>query len=134
MRQVVFYNLGETWDTAYVEGCGAIVIRLPEDGLMVENGSCTREAQCLAKRWCHRAASGITPCKPEDDWPPASVAAADAVKRAAYRIHVAGGCDAADSYGEGYDDAITLALDIIMEETGLGISEILEYGERHNSG
>lgn len=37
----------------------------------------------------------------------------DVVRRAAYRIHEAGGCDAADSYSKGHDDAITLALDII---------------------
>ncbi|HBA46556.1 MAG TPA: hypothetical protein DCZ91_01895 [Lachnospiraceae bacterium] len=72
----------------------------------------------------------IEPGMPEDDEMSAGkTVPADGVRKAAYRIHKAGGCDAADSYSKGYDDAITLALDIIMEETGFGISEILDYGE-----
>lgn len=53
----------------------------------------------------------------------------DIMKRAAYRIHMAGGCDASDEYGMGYDDAITVALDILLEETGFGMDDILDYGE-----
>ena len=41
----------------------------------------------------------------------------------------AGGCDATDDYGQGYDDAITLALNILLEETGYTIEEILDYEE-----
>ena len=51
------------------------------------------------------------------------------VRMAAKRIYEAGGCDAMDEYSHGYDDAITLALDILLEETGYGIEEILDYGE-----
>ena len=54
---------------------------------------------------------------------------ADSVKKAAKRIHEAGGCDATDEYGRGYDDAVTLALDIPLEETGYVIEDIFDYGE-----
>lgn len=51
------------------------------------------------------------------------------VKRAAKRMHYAGGCDAEDDYSKGYDDAITIAIDILLEETGYCIEEILDYEE-----
>ena len=51
------------------------------------------------------------------------------VKRAAKRIHTAGGCDAEDEYCRGYDDAITLALDILLEETVYVIEDVIDYGE-----
>ena len=51
------------------------------------------------------------------------------IKRIGKRIYDAGGCDAADAYGQGYDDAITLALNILLEETGYTIEEILDYEE-----
>ena len=51
------------------------------------------------------------------------------VKMAAKRIHIAGGCDAEDEYSKGYDDAITLALDILLEETGYVIEDVIDYGE-----
>ena len=54
---------------------------------------------------------------------------ADSVKKAAKRIHEAGGCDATDEYGRGYDDAVTLALDILLEETGYVIEDIIDHGE-----
>ena len=41
------------------------------------------------------------------------------VWKAARRIHEAGG----------YDDAVTLALSILLEETGYVIEDILDYGE-----
>ena len=50
------------------------------------------------------------------------------VKMAAKRIHIAGGCDAKNEYSKGYD-AITLALDILLEETGYVIEDIIDYGE-----
>lgn len=50
-------------------------------------------------------------------------------KRIGKRLHDAGGCDARDDYSRGYDDAITLALNILLEETGYTIEEILDYGE-----
>lgn len=37
------------------------------------------------------------------------------VWKAARRIHEAGGCDARDEYSKGYDDAVTLALSILLE-------------------
>lgn len=54
----------------------------------------------------------------------------DAVKGAAYKIHMVGGCDAVDDYSRGYDDAVAVALDILLEETGFGMEDILDYGER----
>lgn len=51
------------------------------------------------------------------------------IKRIGKRICDAGGCDATDDYGQGYDDAITLALNILLEETGYTIEEILDYEE-----
>lgn len=54
---------------------------------------------------------------------------ADSVKKAAKRIHEVGGCDATDDYGRGYDDAVTLALDILLEETGYVIEDIIDHGE-----
>ena len=54
---------------------------------------------------------------------------ADLVKKVAKRIHEAGGCDATDEYGRGYDDAVTLALDILLEETGYVIEDIIDHGE-----
>ena len=50
-------------------------------------------------------------------------------KRIGKRLHDAGGYNARDGYSRGYDDAITLALDILLEETGYTIEEILDYGE-----
>lgn len=54
----------------------------------------------------------------------------DAVKRVAYKIHMAGGCDAADDYSRGYDDAVAMALNILLEEISFGMEDILNYGER----
>ncbi len=56
------------------------------------------------------------------------------VKKAAKKIHEAGGCDATDEYGRGYDDAVTLALDILLEETGYVIEDIPDYGEDKEAG
>ena len=41
------------------------------------------------------------------------------------RLHEAGGCDAEDDYSRGYDDAITLALNILLEETGYDIEDVI---------
>ncbi|MDE5699574.1 MAG: hypothetical protein K2I96_19560 [Lachnospiraceae bacterium] len=56
------------------------------------------------------------------------------VKKAAKKIHEAGGCDATDEYSRGYDDAVTLALDILLEETGYVTEDILDYGEDKEAG
>ncbi len=48
------------------------------------------------------------------------------IKRIGRRIHEAGGCDAEDDYGRGYDDAITRALNILLEETGYNIEDIID--------
>lgn len=53
----------------------------------------------------------------------------NAVRKAARRIHEAGGCDAKDEYSRGYDDAVMLALNILLEETGYVVEDILDYGE-----
>lgn len=47
------------------------------------------------------------------------------IKRIGRKIHEAGGCDAEDDYSRGYDDAITLALDILLKETGYGIEDLI---------
>ena len=49
------------------------------------------------------------------------------IKRAAKKIHNAGGCDAKDEYSKGYDAAITVALNILLDETGYAIEEILDF-------
>ena len=54
---------------------------------------------------------------------------ADLVKKVAKRIHEAGGCDATDEYGRGYDDAVTLVLDILPEGTGYVIEDNIDYNE-----
>ena len=51
------------------------------------------------------------------------------VMRAANKIHNAGGCDATDEYSRGYDEAISLALFILTEETGFVIEDIVDYEE-----
>ena len=51
------------------------------------------------------------------------------IRRVAKRIHDAGGCDAEDEYGRGYDDGITAALNILLEETGYVIEDILDHEE-----
>lgn len=47
------------------------------------------------------------------------------IKRIGRKLHEAGGCDAEDDYSRGYDDAITLALNILLEETGYDIEDII---------
>ena len=51
------------------------------------------------------------------------------VKRATKRINDAGGCDVKDEYSKGYDDAITLVLNIFLEETGYVLEDALDDGE-----
>lgn len=48
------------------------------------------------------------------------------VKSAIRKIHNAGGCDANDEYSKGYDDAITVALNILLEETGYVLEDALD--------
>lgn len=105
---------------------------LSECTLTVGDKCCTREARCLAgheRRRQEATCDFVSGMPKEDGLSIGKTVPVDVVKKAAYRIHEAGGCGATDSYSEGYDDAITLALDIITEETGFRISEILEYGE-----
>ena len=47
------------------------------------------------------------------------------IKRIGRKLHEIGGCDAEDDYSRGYDDAITLALNILLEETGYDIEDII---------
>ncbi|MDE6053372.1 MAG: hypothetical protein K2G55_06375 [Lachnospiraceae bacterium] len=56
------------------------------------------------------------------------------IKMAAKRIYEAGGCDAMDEYSMGYDDAVTLALDILLEETGYVIKDILDCEKDKEAG
>lgn len=53
----------------------------------------------------------------------------DVVKEAAYKIHMAGGCEAVDDYSRGYDDAIAVAPNILLEESGFEMEDVLDYGE-----
>lgn len=47
------------------------------------------------------------------------------IKRIGRKLHEAGGCDAEDDYSRGYDDAITLALNILLEETGYDMEDVI---------
>ena len=47
------------------------------------------------------------------------------IKKIGRKLHEAGGCDAEDDYSRGYDDAITLALNILLEETGYDIEDVI---------
>ncbi|MCX4340019.1 MAG: hypothetical protein OSJ72_10280 [Lachnospiraceae bacterium] len=47
-------------------------------------------------------------------------------KRILLRLHEAGGCDAQDDYSKGWDEAITEAIKIVEEETGIRIEEVLD--------
>ena len=38
----------------------------------------------------------------------------NSIRKAAEKIHEAGGCDGTDEYSRGYDDAVTLALNILL--------------------
>ena len=55
----------------------------------------------------------------------------DIIKEAAKKIHEAGGCDARDDYGKGWDAAITEALNILLSAAGYTIEEVLDYGEEY---
>lgn len=48
------------------------------------------------------------------------------IKRIGRKLHEAGGCDAEDDYSRGYDDAITLALNILLEETGYHMEDVID--------
>ena len=48
------------------------------------------------------------------------------VKRAIRKIYNAGGCGAGDEYSRGYDDAVTVVLDILLEETGYVLEDALD--------
>ena len=47
-------------------------------------------------------------------------------KRILLRLHEVGGCDAQDDYSKGWDEAITEAIKIVEEETGIRIEEVLD--------
>ena len=83
------------------------------------------------------ARQNFAPDEPEqetDDAMTERAISADAVKMVAYKIHKAGGCDAKDEYSKGYDEAISLALDILLKETGLDFDEVMDYVENHAEG
>lgn len=56
------------------------------------------------------------------------------IKKAAWRIHEAGGCDATDEYSNGYDDAIAAAVNIILDEFGMTFEEIEDYLDSQEQG
>ncbi len=94
---------------------------------------CTRQvkewlAKCNERK--RKPVFNFAPDTPEVDAVPVKEAVpADVVKMAAYKIHKAGGCDAKDDYNKGYDEAISLALDILLKETGLDFDEVMDYAE-----
>lgn len=49
-----------------------------------------------------------------------------ATRRILLRLHGAGGCDAQDDYSKGWDAAITEAIGIVENETGINIEEVLD--------
>lgn len=51
------------------------------------------------------------------------------IMKAAKRIHDVGGSGAEDEYSEGYDAGISVALDILLEEAGCTIDDVLDYDE-----
>lgn len=51
------------------------------------------------------------------------------IRKVAKKIHEIGGCGAMDEYSEGYDDAISAVLDILLRETGYTIEDVLDYDE-----
>lgn len=55
--------------------------------------------------------------------------AGNVIREAAKKIHEAGGCDAQDDYGKGWDAAITEVLGILLSAVGYTIEEVLDYGE-----
>lgn len=65
---------------------------------------------------------------------PDGVVPVDRIKKAIYRIHEAGGCDATDKYGQGYDDAIVVAVNILLDEFGLMFKEIEDYHDSQEQG
>ena len=42
------------------------------------------------------------------------------------KLHNIGGCDAKDDYDKGWDRAITSAIEIVEEETGVKLDSLLE--------
>lgn len=65
---------------------------------------------------------------------PDGVVPVDRIKKAIYRIHEAGGCDATDKYGQGYDDATAVAVNILLDEFGLTFEEIEDYHDSQEQG
>lgn len=52
--------------------------------------------------------------------------AAEEAKSILLRLHNAGGCDAKDERSKGWDEAITEAIRIVEEETGMRTEEVLD--------
>ena len=65
---------------------------------------------------------------------PEGVVPVNRIKKAIYRIHEAGGCDATDKYGQGCDDAIAVAVNILLDEFGLMFEEIEDYHDSQEQG
>lgn len=65
---------------------------------------------------------------------PEGVVPVDRIKEAIYRIHEAGGCDATDKYSQEYDDAIAVAVNILLDEFGLTFEEIEDYHDSQEQG
>ena len=65
---------------------------------------------------------------------PEGVVPVNRIKKAIYRIHETGGCDATDKYGQGCDDAIAVAVNILLDEFGLMFEEIEDYHDSQEQG
>ena len=124
-------------------GGSCLWIKLIEEdglGIIFSDGTFTaRQKYCTkrVKEWLAKPVFNFAPDEPEqetDDAMTERAISADAVKMVAYKIHKAGGCDAKDEYSKGYDEAISLALDILLKETGLDFDEVMDYVENHAEG
>lgn len=65
---------------------------------------------------------------------PDGVVPVDRIKKAIYWIHEAGGCDATGKYGQGYDDAIVVVVNFLLDEFGLTFEEIEDYHDGQEQG
>lgn len=104
---------------------------------------CTRDvrewlAKCEERR--KHPVFHFAPDMPEEDGmdshtaPPDRAVSIDRIKKAIYRIHEAGGCDAADEYGKGYDDAIVVAVNILLDEFGLAFEDVEDHHDGQTQG
>lgn len=114
----------------------SVFIEDEKENIILSNGAFTAEGKYCVRNVSKTAANGndgkenltfnFASNKMESNTEDMKDIMSGHVKRAIKRIHYAGGCDAQDEYSKGYDDAITLALNILLEETGYVFEGILD--------